>query len=141
MDGINPTLAFAALFFGLSGHPHDKAEDTVKEAEVEQLRSVDPQVWSAFECSGFAIARPGNDPWRDALTYEAKLTSLFPDAAGEVPATDDSFAHETPISLENSAPEVESIAAADTEILPVFPVETGSGSHDPGGCDALAPQP
>lgn len=23
MDGINPTLAFAALFLGLSGHPHE----------------------------------------------------------------------------------------------------------------------
>ena len=23
MDGINPTLAFAALFFGLSGNPRD----------------------------------------------------------------------------------------------------------------------
>ena len=34
MDGINPTLAFAALFLGLSGHPREAAPDPQQAAIV-----------------------------------------------------------------------------------------------------------
>lgn len=34
MDGINPTLAFAALFLGLSGHPHEAAPDLQQQAAI-----------------------------------------------------------------------------------------------------------
>lgn len=34
MDGINPTLAFAALFLGLSGHPRDAAPDLQQQAAI-----------------------------------------------------------------------------------------------------------
>lgn len=34
MDGINPTLAFAALFLGLSGHPREAAPDLQQQAAI-----------------------------------------------------------------------------------------------------------
>jgi hypothetical protein len=36
MDGINPTLAFAALLFGLHGNPQDAADHSAMNAQVEQ---------------------------------------------------------------------------------------------------------
>jgi len=38
MDGINPTLAFAALFFGLASHPHDARESLLKQPQTEQTQ-------------------------------------------------------------------------------------------------------
>lgn len=34
MDAINPTLAFAALFLGLSGHPREAPEDVQHQAAI-----------------------------------------------------------------------------------------------------------
>jgi hypothetical protein len=36
MDGINPTLAFAALLFGLSGNPQDTAHQSAMNAQVQE---------------------------------------------------------------------------------------------------------
>lgn len=38
MDGISPTLAFAALFFGLASHPHDARESLLKRPQTEQTQ-------------------------------------------------------------------------------------------------------
>lgn len=40
MDGISPTLAFAALFFGLASHPHDARESLLKQPQTEQTQLV-----------------------------------------------------------------------------------------------------
>jgi len=59
MDGINPTLAFAALFLGLSGHPRDAAEPP---AQPEQTKTweipapTDQQIGYLYDCPGVAIA-------------------------------------------------------------------------------------
>jgi hypothetical protein len=51
MDGINPTLVFAALFFGLAGHPREAAESQIDQSQMGQpaeagcstsLMSLDP---------------------------------------------------------------------------------------------------
>ena len=34
MDGINPTLAFAALLFGLSGNPQDTTHHSTVDAQI-----------------------------------------------------------------------------------------------------------
>jgi hypothetical protein len=36
MDGINPTLAFAALLFGLSGNPQDTTHHSTIDAQVQE---------------------------------------------------------------------------------------------------------
>jgi hypothetical protein len=36
MDGINPTLAFAALLFGLSGNPHDTTHQSAMNTQVQE---------------------------------------------------------------------------------------------------------
>lgn len=62
MDGINPTLAFAALFLGLSGHPRDVAESPVEtdHAETRQYQAPSSQPFgSLFDCPGTAIATDG----------------------------------------------------------------------------------
>jgi hypothetical protein len=46
MDGINPTLAFAALFLGLSGHPRDAAQDHRMESAF--------LLTGAYDCAEFA---------------------------------------------------------------------------------------
>ena len=36
MDGINPTLAFAALLFGMSGNPQDTTHQSAMNAQVQE---------------------------------------------------------------------------------------------------------
>jgi hypothetical protein len=36
MDGINPTLAFAALLFGMSGNPQDTTHHSAIDAPVQE---------------------------------------------------------------------------------------------------------
>lgn len=36
MDGINPTLAFAALLFGLSGNPQDTTHQSAMNTQVQE---------------------------------------------------------------------------------------------------------
>ena len=36
MDGINPTLAFAALLFGLSGNPQDTTHHSTVDAQIQE---------------------------------------------------------------------------------------------------------
>ena len=59
MDGINPTLAFAALFFGLSGNAHHATQD-------QQL-----ELQSAIDCPVLTITgdpAPSNlESWIEAL--------------------------------------------------------------------------
>ncbi len=48
MDGINPTLAFAALFLGLSGHPREATPDLNQQAAIS--------VPADFACATMAIS-------------------------------------------------------------------------------------
>ncbi len=53
MDGINPTLAFAALFLGLSGHPRDVAEQPAEPEHTNSWESPSPtdqQIGYLFDC-------------------------------------------------------------------------------------------
>jgi hypothetical protein len=36
VDGINPTLAFAALLFGLSGNPQDTSDQSPVDAQIAE---------------------------------------------------------------------------------------------------------
>jgi|SoiMethySBSTD1v2_1073268.scaffolds.fasta_scaffold16895_14 hypothetical protein len=82
MDGINPTLAFAALFLGLSGHPRDTVESQPDQTLITQpdeaqsrrgqttltfglafedetawrLPWLEWQVWGSSKCPDFADA-------------------------------------------------------------------------------------
>lgn len=64
MDGINPTLAFAALFLGLSGHPRDAAED-------QQVQSAF-LLTGAYECAEFSTvsAVPPAEPVGTSMAAE-----------------------------------------------------------------------
>jgi len=84
MDGINPTLAFAALFFGLAGHPHDAAEQSRQQAYVEQPASTaDQEVGVASPCSDFAVAVQSNDVAHESLERDTAAASIFLDKFGE----------------------------------------------------------
>lgn len=62
MDGINPTLAFAALFLGLSGHPRDVAEQPAQPERTtnwEFPAPTDQQIGYLVDCPGTAVAAHG----------------------------------------------------------------------------------
>ena len=53
MDGINPTLALAALLFGISGNPQDTTHQSAMNAQVQE----------PTECAVVAdVANPGQLP-------------------------------------------------------------------------------
>jgi len=64
MDGINPTLAFAALFLGLSGHPRDVAQIPVEPEHSVAWQfsgSSDQQVGYLIDCPAVTIAMDGQE--------------------------------------------------------------------------------
>ena len=65
MDGINPTLAFAALLFGLSGNAHHAAQDTATNIGIENGAGC-PALIVAVEPPASAVAparqAEGSDP-------------------------------------------------------------------------------
>lgn len=65
MDGINPTLGFAAIFLGLAGHPRDAAETQIEQPQMEQ--PAEPQ------CAPFAATLRG--PETDAGGLENAAAS------------------------------------------------------------------
>ncbi|HWA48912.1 MAG TPA: hypothetical protein VG742_11590 [Dongiaceae bacterium] len=125
MDGINPTLAFAALFFGLSGHPHDAAE-----------RPVEPEHSSNWE----SPADPSDQPPSDQ-----SAGYLF-DCPGTAIAVDD---ENTPIAPQDFGPLQDHQVALTSSVLsldpdagqkPAMPDEL-SGEIFQDDCSALAPRP
>jgi hypothetical protein len=83
MDGINPTLAFAALFFGLAGHPHDAADGSRQQAYVEQPSTADQAAMDVSPCSEFAVVVQSNDVAQEALERGTAGASIFTDKFGE----------------------------------------------------------
>lgn len=71
MEGITPTLAFAALFFGLSGHPQDKADSALSEA-ISPARY---QVRTEIPCPDFASTVEDVKPWQGFLAQDAALAA------------------------------------------------------------------
>jgi hypothetical protein len=62
MDGINPTLAFAALFFGLSGNAHHATQD----------HSMSVEVSGEADCPALVVSADSQQPqnlesWTEAL--------------------------------------------------------------------------
>jgi len=100
MDGINPTLAFAALFLGLSGHPRDVAEQPVEPDQTKNWEAPGPtdlQIGYLFDCPNAAVAADGTDapkgfgPLQDhEIALASSVLTLEPDAA-EAPSTPDEF--------------------------------------------------
>jgi hypothetical protein len=98
MDGINPTLAFAALFLGLSGHPRDVAEQPVEPDQTNIRESASPsdlQIGYLFDCPVTAAAVDKQDapigpqdpgPFQDhRIALASSVLTLGPGAA-ETPA-------------------------------------------------------
>ena len=77
MDGINPTLAFVALLFGLSGNPRDAANDLPAGIELDR----------AFGCPALMVAGnspqpPGPETWAEEFWNTAASGSTAPDWMG-----------------------------------------------------------
>jgi hypothetical protein len=98
MDGINPTLAFAALFLGLSGHPRDVAEQPAEPEHTKNWESpgpADQQMGYLFDCpvvvaavddEDAPIASLDLDPLQDhKIALASSVLTLEPDMA-EKPA-------------------------------------------------------
>lgn len=90
MDGINPTLAFAALFLGLSGHPREAAPDLQQQAAItlpadfgcaETATAVGvPPAVPAGDPLVLDAAAEGDDPafgpaWQETVSVEAEEVS------------------------------------------------------------------
>jgi hypothetical protein len=59
VDGINPSLAFAALLFGLSGSPQDTSDQSLIDAQVAER----PACVAAAQANNSAAQLPrGADP-------------------------------------------------------------------------------
>ena len=137
MEGINPTLALAALVLGLAGHPRDAAENGHERARAE------PPV--TFECAGMAIVIPGEGgaadaraaepapippsfvaiPTRPNQTYSAALE-------GSVLAPGDPVAKTRPSGAGTDL---------DAGALLDFAEQSPGGLNDESGCDSLLPKP
>ena len=90
MEGISPTLAFAALLFGLSDGPHDTAHDRLAEAAIKDdcpalmvigdpAQFAAPESWAeAFKDSatGLPVLPEIIDPtWTDAAEPRRELAT------------------------------------------------------------------
>lgn len=121
MDGINPTLAFAALFLGLSGHPRDVAEQPVESEQTKNWEApapTDQQIGYLFDCPDTVMAADDAD------------APMAPKDFG--PLQD----HE--IALASSVLTLE----PDAEQAPSMPGElNGEIFQDQDGCSELTPQP
>jgi hypothetical protein len=74
MDGINPTLAFAALFFGLSGNARDAANDQSAALEIE-----DGSGCPTLIVSKDPAKLPGQEMWAEEFWSTAARGSTSPD--------------------------------------------------------------
>lgn len=121
MDGINPTLAFAALFLGLSGHPRDVAQQPAP-ADLStawaQVSPADAQVSYLFDCPGVSIAMEGED-----APAAPRAAGLFQDQRMALAG-----------SLLSAGP-----TGDDTPASPGW--LSGEIFHDTGNCGELVPQP
>ena len=122
MEGITPTLAFAALFFGLSGHPQDRGESALNILPAEQVHAADYQVWSKVPCADLAGVADGTDPWSTVFEHESALASTSLGEPGEAPAADEQLEAGSYMSFEG----------------PLLAYEDVAG---PDGCGTSAPRP
>jgi len=161
MDSISPTLAFAALFFGLAGHPRDAAEPLRQQASVEQPSTADQEAWEASPCSDFAVVVPGNDVADEALERGTAGASIFMDRFGEDgsltvarnstggPAQDDGTYPTAPESaaladqglFDADGPPSAFNVALDAETLEGLRMEGEAEARDASGCGYLPPVP
>ena len=74
MDGINPTLALAALLFGMSGNPQDTTDQALTDTQVTER----PACASMVDAGNPAQLPQGKDP----------IVRQYMPAANTGPATD-----------------------------------------------------
>jgi hypothetical protein len=74
VDGINPTLALAALLFGMSGNPQDTSDSSLIDAQIAER----PACESVAHASNPAQLPRGADP----------IVRQYMPAANTAPATD-----------------------------------------------------
>ena len=121
MDGINPTLAFAALFLGLSGHPRDVAEQPVAPEQTKNWEApapTDQQIGYLYDCPGVAFA--------------------VDDTGAPIAPKDFGPLKDPDVALASSFLTLD----PDTAETPSMPGELSSGIfQDPSGCGELVPQP
>lgn len=118
MDGINPTLAFAALFLGLSGHPRDAAPPPVEPEQTKNWEApapADQQIGYLFDCPDTVAAADDADATKNFGPLQDHEIALASSA----------------LTLQPGAPEA-----------PSMPGElSGEIFQDQSGCDELVPQP
>ncbi len=115
MDGINPTLAFAALFLGLSGHPRDAAEQPAQPEHTKAWEApapTDQQIGYLYDCPGVALSERAPKHFGPLQDHE--------------------------VALANSVLTLDQDAAAPSSIPDALNDEM---YQDQGGCRELAPQP
>jgi hypothetical protein len=74
MDGINPTLAFIALLFGLSGNARDVTHDLPARAEIDGGSGC-----SALMVAGDLAQPPSQEQWTKEFWTTAAGGSTLPD--------------------------------------------------------------
>ncbi len=74
MDGINPTLAFAALLFGLSGNARDAVDNQTAALEIE-----DGSGCPTLVVSGDPAQLPSREMWAEEFWSTASRGSTPPD--------------------------------------------------------------
>jgi hypothetical protein len=125
MDGINPTLAFAVLFFGISGNGREATDDPPTEVEIE----------SGSGCPALMIAVDPSQPasqetWAEAFWDSAANASGLPDVI------DPKWADSAFPEIEGLKPTGDAAPAAlapgsDPIIRPTVPVSTNGRTADP----------
>ena len=109
MDGINPTLAFAALFFGLSSNAHHAPDNPAAQVELQNM----------IDCPALvASGDPAPSPHERTLMEAFEIN--VPDLAGR--AEKSAYASAGPINpdpiVRQIVPVATSLPATDSEPSP-----------------------
>lgn len=143
MDGINPTLGFAAIFLGLAGHPRDAAETQIEQPQVEQ--PADPQ------CAPFADVMGGAQTTDDFGKVATSPVFLDPVDGGSTRFKP--FEHQLPMMAGRyvvgpmrgdqaaAAGPYQANVDLNAETLRAFRAEAASGPSDPLDCPGVPPVP
>lgn len=136
MEGISPTLALAALFFGMTGHPHDAVESATQKAEI--VAPVE------LGCGGFLS---GTIPGATAGTTIVMPVTVG--QSGEELLADDALALATGAGGEDASSIEPAVPAGLEDPLGDFVIGQDDaaadaptmGLFDPDRCDYAAPAP
>jgi hypothetical protein len=122
MDGINPTLAFAVLFFGLSGNGRDAADDPPMEVEVEAQSGC-----TVLMIAG-DFAQPPIETWAEAFWNSGANALALPEVI-EPKWTGSAFPESDGTELDDVAPVA--VASADPVMRQAVPTGMNGITADP----------